>query len=322
METATREIKIQDSVFDAIKWLETEYPHGIELIYIDYRDSYEDMNKLQDIIRGNDENDFEWQADAQWESISEVLKNYIQEIEADELSDETQEAMKDWLYGHDTSNPTKDLLKNTGKKLFYIETTDYSEEDKSNWGKIVRKYSKTKQQKKEIDYVLNNQFYASPISFYFYADVLDIWKAINESQSKYIIVCNAYFTTIDRVQGSNWLGENAIFNLTIPRQNFIDNVYLDDAKGNGYGWGEIAGQSGYDETSIEINNTKKRGNILVKSETSEAQKREMKLNENWNKTKKCVWGDMNYRRHTGSRAYINNYPCGNKCEDCGTFWID
>lgn len=35
----------------------------------------------------------------------------------------------------------------------------------------------------------------------------------------------------------------------------------------------------------------------------------------------CTFGDMDYRRHRDV-TYINDYPCGNKCPHCGTFWID
>ena len=39
------------------------------------------------------------------------------------------------------------------------------------------------------------------------------------------------------------------------------------------------------------------------------------------KSGKCTFGDMNMSRHR-SITYINDYPCGSKCNDCSTFWID
>ena len=33
------------------------------------------------------------------------------------------------------------------------------------------------------------------------------------------------------------------------------------------------------------------------------------------------FGDMNISRHKET-PYRNDYPCGSRCEDCGTFWID
>jgi len=319
--------KVQSPTTDeAIKYLEAEYPLGVELTYVDYRDCYEDMEQLQRVLKDEIEDINDWEADAQYESIREIKKQYSEseDGEAFEISDEVEEAMSDWLFEHDTSDPIQQLLKNTGSKLMYIETEDYSEEsgDTKQNKQIVKKYGKTEADKKDIQYVLDNQFYGAPVSFYFYADVLDVFNAIHKSESKYIQVSGAYFSTIDRVQGSNWLGDKAIFTLTVPREDFIKNFYLDGAKGTGYGWGEIAGQSGYDEAGVCATDTRKRGSVLIKSETSEAQAREARLQANWDKTKKCTRGDMNWKRHTGEKEYRNDYPCGNTCEDCGTFWID
>jgi hypothetical protein len=36
---------------------------------------------------------------------------------------------------------------------------------------------------------------------------------------------------------------------------------------------------------------------------------------------KCSAGDMNITRHRDV-FYRNDFPCGNKCPHCGTFWID
>lgn len=35
----------------------------------------------------------------------------------------------------------------------------------------------------------------------------------------------------------------------------------------------------------------------------------------------CTSGDMNITRHRDVK-YINDFPCGNKCTKCGTFWVD
>jgi hypothetical protein len=326
--TKSEQIKVQDNSAEAIKWLESEYPRGLDLVYIDYRDSYEDMAQLQRVLKdGADEFDA---GDYSYETIDEVMKNYLRESEADELSDEVREAMQEWLQDHDTSDPQRELLKHTGSKLFYIETRDYSNQneaintgtDPRDYKKLVKKYGKTDAQAKAVKYVLDNQFYGAPVSFYFYADVEDVYNVIHGKNSKYIGVSGAYFSTVDRVQGSNWLGEDAIFTITIPREDLIKNVYLDEAKGTGYGWGEIAGQSGYDDAVVCAIATKTKGSILVQSETSEAQAREARLQAHWDKTHTCTAGDMNMKRHAGEQPYRNEYPCGNKCTACGTFWVD
>ena len=35
----------------------------------------------------------------------------------------------------------------------------------------------------------------------------------------------------------------------------------------------------------------------------------------------CTFGDTKYNRHRNTK-YINQYPCGTHCLDCGNFWID
>lgn len=333
METVTREIKVvvQNDSKHAIDWLDSEYPHGADLVYVDYRHSFDDnIENLQELLKtGYIEREWEWEADAQYDSICEILKNYKTENEIEELSDEVEESMREWLYEHDTSTATTDLLKHTSRQLCYIETADYIELENENRDPIVKKlqkkYARNDEQKAEIATCVNESFYSAPVSFYFYVDVEDMFRVLHgkaSEKNKYVIVSGAYFSSVDRVQGSNWIGEKAVFDLIIPRQDFIKNVYLDEAKGTGYGWGKIAGQTSYAEAEIDRSSTQKRGLLLIEGETSEEQQREKRLAENWEKTKKCTFGDMNYGRHTGKQGYVNEYPCGNKCEDCGTFWID
>lgn len=327
----TSEIKVQDNVDEAIAWLEKEYPQGVELVCVEYRDCYEDMAQLEKVLKGTDDYN-NYCDDGSYENIYEAIKNYCNsEDEAFELSEEVEQAMIDWLREHDISNPTRELLKNTGKHLFYIETKDYAESIenigekafKAQANRLQKKYTKNEAQKKEISYVLGEQYYSAPVSFYFYANVLDVYKAIN-SHAKYITISGAYFSTIDRVQGSNYLGNEGIFTLSIPRQSFIENIFLDEAKGNGYGWGEIADQckSSYEEAGILVRNTQIKWSVRLQTDISEAQKREAKLQEHWDKTHTCIAGDKNWDRHSGTKEYSNNYPCGNKCSACGTFWID
>jgi hypothetical protein len=281
MKTITRskEIKVQNDTDHAIAWLVSEYPKGVSLVYVDYNDSYEDPNTLQEVIKQGYQENENWRWDSQSESIYEIIENYRKEIEADEISDETTQEMSDWLFDHDTSDPITQLLKNTGDKLFYIETVDESYDDKSNTSELIKKYSKSDEQKKEIKYVINEQFYSAPVSFYFYASPLSVFNAIHDYKSKkdkpkYICIKGAYFSTIDRVQGSNYLGDKAVFDIAIPYDNFVQNIYLDSAKGNGYGWGSIAGQTGYSEADILISDTAK-GYTIIETETSEVQKLEL-----------------------------------------------
>lgn len=327
-------MKTINKVDEAIKWLESEYPKGCELIYVDYRDSFEDAGQLQEVLKSEDSYDPDWYWEAQADSIEYILREYREQngLIWEDMTDEVREVMIDWLHDHDTSNPLKQLLKNTGSQLCYIETPDtiesYTDEPEASDRQrkyLHKKYGQNNDaQKKEIDYILNEQFYSAPASFYFYADVEDLYNALI-SGKKYITIQNAYFADVDRIQGSNWIGNKGIFDLVVPLSVFKENFYLDKAKGTGYSWNEIAGMTGYDDAVVGAGDKKPAGYIaLMDAETSEAQKREQRLQAQWDKTHKCRAGDfdMNWNRHSGEKPYSNNYPCGNKCTECGTFWID
>lgn len=103
----------------------------------------------------------------------------------------------------------------------------------------------------------------------------------------------------------------------------IEKIKLDKAKGTGYGWDSIAGQSNYDEATIYSMTELKPDTLTIAGHESEASKQEKRIAENWAKTKTCTGGDMNYSRHNkDDQHYQNNFPCGTTCDKCGTFWID
>ena len=189
---------------------------------------------------------------------------------------------------------------------------------------LIRKYGgKNEKRIKEIEYVTREQFYPAPVQFYFWADPADVRKALH-SNDKYVLINGAFFGTVDRIQGSNWLGEDACFKLHIPRDDLAKQIHLDDEPGTGYGWMHIAGRtySREEEAGITTTNAKRvKGYKSLAPVSNPALEREKELAEHYKKTGKCTFGDMNYSRHKNT-SYRNDFPCGTKCADCGTFWID
>lgn len=306
-------------------WLTKEYPYGVELEYVDYQNDL-DPDHIQELIKtGNIEDSWDWFIEQRDQYTDDIIKEYEKDNNI-KTNNEEKEFITEWCQNNDTSNSMKQLLKNSGHQLFYINTIDFLEEDKSNCKQIIKKYGHTKEEKKDINFVLFEQSYDAPISFYFYADPQDVYDAIYKSKSAFIAIDGAYFSTISRDQGSNWLGKKGIFRIAIPKKNFIANVFLDEAKGTGYGWGEIAGPSydSYTEAGI-FNSTakliKQHKYQIIKTEITEEQIQEQRFAKKWAETGECSFGDMNIKRHKDI-SYENNYPCGNKCNTCGTFWID
>lgn len=338
---------------NAIKWLEGEYlrkdgTSHMELIYIDYSDKLSDA-QLQEVLKDGYLSDESWIEDAQYESTSEIISNYRSTFDDDdetELDEDVEQSIRTWCYEHDMSNPTKDLLKHTGSMLFYVETGDEFIKDEivengymtdkqypetvANNDAIVAKYAKSDDQKNEIRKTFNESFYNAPISFYFYADVQEVYDALHGWQEKEldtIVVKYAYLSTIDRVQGSNWLGDNAVFTVAIPKADFLQTVFLDKA-GAGYPWDEIAGQTGYDDAIVTLESFSHVQQdaisgilTIIETEVSDTAKRENELQKHWDETGHCTHGDMNWKRHK-EKDYSNDFPCGSTCRECKTFWID
>lgn len=330
MQTKTKEIQ-QPTTEEALAWLKGEYitKDGrslVELIYIDYRDSFdENVDGLMEVLRQGHIDDESWMWDCQGDNISQIIGNYVDTLPEDtELSDETREAMVEWLQENDTSKPYKQLLRNTGHKLFFLDTSDYVElgDDWENKKEMIQKYAKTEEQKNEIEYLYCEAFYNAPLSFYFYADVEEVYNAIHNSKESTIIVDGAYIANIDRVQGSNWIGNNAVFRIAIPREQFIKALHADKEKGTGYGWDRIAGQNEYTECAVYSLEKLKDDMLLIDPIESESLKRERKLDKKWNNGRgTCTLGDMNWNRHK-EKEYKNEFPCGSHCKSCGNFWID
>jgi hypothetical protein len=75
-----------------------------------------------------------------------------------------------------------------------------------------------------------------------------------------------------------------------------------------------------DCTSFELSFKKSKKTKVVNSISNSLLDREEAYNKTW-KTGACTYGDMDMSRHK-NKPYINEYPCGNRCTTCGTFWID
>lgn len=72
--------------------------------------------------------------------------------------------------------------------------------------------------------------------------------------------------------------------------------------------------------STKVSFGKKAKKEISKSKTNEYLGREKSYIETY-KNGSCTHGDMDINRHRDV-YYRNDFPCGNKCPNCGTFWID
>ena len=334
MQIINKPITIQDNAKEAIAWLESEYPRGIDLIYIDYRDSIEDPKKREEILQTPEEayeiiDGNSWTGDAQYETINEIEKNYKNKIEAEELTEEVSEAMRDWCFEHDTSDPVKDLLKNTRDEYMYYDTglSFESLEYGNDQDKDIIKRVKTIAKKLKIDYEKHAKGLRLMVDQAYYGGQLVVLFENNignfMTDAKYIeFYKNAEICLMDRGSGS---GDHTKINETLLFEFKRENIHTDKGD-NGYSYsGDVCGLVGGIMNDGVLTN--KKDNLKVIKITTNEQRKEQREREaryiaSWNNGKgKCTFLDMNMERHA-STPYRNDYPCGSKCSICNTFWID
>ena len=330
-------------------WLKSEYPQGVELTFIDYRDYIEDAKTREELLQ-NPQEAYEillsdWIHDAQYESIYYIIKEYKTQDGIQEITEEEEDYIKDWCYNNDTSDPIKDLLKNTPSEYMYYDTgitleplNTYDTEKAINDNiYIICKTLKLKLPRKAgtkrildtnsklyktLHQLVEQAWDGGQLVILFEANVADFMET---PDPKYIKFSRNYNLCImDRGNGSGdstELPDTPTLLFTFDRKN----LHSDDGD-NGYSYsGDVCGLVSHIMEDGELTNKKGKYKLLTTgtNEEREAQrKQEAQYIKNWNNGKgKCTFGDMNIKRHKET-PYKNEFPCGSTCEQCGTFWID
>lgn len=312
----------------AIKWLEERYPNGVDLCYVDYRDYIEDDRNREQVLQNYD-NAYEilkgdyWIIDSEIESIDYTIREYEEEL-GEDINDEEREEMTEWLQNNNTSNPIDELIKNTPKEYLYYDTGisvngDTSGEEREKEAKMIAKKLKIDydKNKRALNSILCEAYYGGQLVILFEGEIGDFLQ-----DGKYIRFNKKYsLCVMDRGQGS---GSDESIDESLLFEFVRENLHTDKGD-NGYSYAyEVCGLVGGIMEDGEITNKKHKGEKVIKvleNEDRKAQReKEEKYIESW-KNGKCSFGDMNMKRHKNT-PYRNEYPCGNKCEECGTFWID
>jgi hypothetical protein len=124
-----------DQVADRID-LDSEPKHRFELVYVDYRDGF-DPAAVEKLLRdGTDDYTDEWISQSAWETACDLADELFKEAcdpdheeDYDDLEAEWQasEARQELIFAieeRDTSDPYRDLLRNTGHMLFRVSPTE------------------------------------------------------------------------------------------------------------------------------------------------------------------------------------------------------
>lgn len=309
-------------------------PKRVSLYYVDYRDDLSNsLDKVQAAIHGDheelDEIFMDWDT---WDSVKYVLNELkddlqstfdIDEYEAQDILDEYEDELRDEIYNRDDSTPLKDLLRNTGRQIFFYDTgmevggyTDDLNERIKDCKKALKIPQKNKEFDSKLSLMLQQASYGGRLVVYF-RDDLDDWINLDEKKNIIHFSGKVVVAVIDNMNGS---GDDTTINHSFSLPFNRENLFLDRTISYSYTY-DVCGMCSDWCDSTEVTLLKRK--IRKKAEKSSVNdhiEREKKLDEVY-RNGGCTFLDMKYSRHRNVE-YINNFLCGSKCKDCGTFWID
>lgn len=318
-------------------------PDKTSLHYVDYRESLDDHTKLiEECIKSGSkdklyEQTWEWYLDdyyAQDEYEKELKSAIESKFDIDNASDimeQFNDEIRDTIQERDDSNVLKDLLHNTSKQTMFYDTGYEVESESWSWSEarvrleriLIKKHlglvsdNTVSNWDESIDMMIRQASYGGQLVIYFYDNVDDFFDT---EKIKAIRFKNFSLAIINTGNGS---GDNTeLWKADIELPFVTENLYL--CKNIGYSYTfNVCGMSSdwcSNTDTYLLEEPTKKHEELPESALAETQARDKKLDAIF-KAGSCTPGDMNYGRHRRT-TYINNYPCGNKCLDCGTFWID
>jgi hypothetical protein len=316
-------------------------PEKISLHYVDYNENLDERSaEMQTCLHANNldalhELTNEWYSDQSWESVKyfnkeelhpSLMKTFeISEKKAKKLIKLHFDDIRNTLEERDDSDVLKDLINNTGKMIFFYETglstTGYDgskAQHRQERMKIKKMLSITTSKfDKEIDSMLSEASYGGQLVIYF-RDILS--NLICENEFSHIRFTNATIAIIDTYGGSG-------SDCCISKHSFLlpmlrDHIFVEKTIKYNYSYAVCGMTEDWcDSTDFEFVNAITDTAIKIEeSKIAAEQQVEKFLNAVWAKGN-CTTGDMDIKRHKET-TYINSFPCGLKCNKCGTFWID
>ena len=340
--TKVDERSIQDIEFDEIKDLldDTYY-----LVYVDYRDSFDGREEeIQQAIHKQcwsplDEAIGDWFIESQWHgedyAIDELKKRIKSEFDLDDedaeylVHDKFHDHLRETILDRDKSTPISDLIRNTGPIVAFYDTGYDVDADSWAWGEehfreevdgvknALRILHQVDGHSYDYDIreMLANASYGGRLVVYFH---LDIEEWINIGNHNTITFDNPAIAVIDTFNGSGWHTHLNRHEFSLPLD--VENVFFDKTIKYNFTYSVCGMDSNWcDSTGVELSTTDSQDEISRSSLNAELGVESMyqKAYDEGG----CTHGDMDYKRHRNQK-YINEFPCGTHCMDCGTFWID
>ncbi|MDR2085789.1 MAG: hypothetical protein LBP72_01305 [Dysgonamonadaceae bacterium] len=285
---------------------------------------------------------YEYVDDAYMDCEAGALLEYMEELEEtvsrrfeigeDEarrlVFERYEDEIRNRLYEKDGGLPVEELLANTQSFSIFMDTGleivdgswRWTRSEQTLWmDKIKRKLNITGNQWDDnIREMLLQASYGGRLVVYFYGSVKSLIHE-NEKDWKSVSFTSPAIAVINTGNGSgshtHLMGHS--FSMPFRRENlFIDKYfkynYVSAVCGMYQDWCE-ASKAVFSFDKIP-------GKKSAASSLAAQALQDRKYAEIYRKGK-CSWGDMDITRHRDV-YYRNDFPCGNKCPHCGTFWID
>ena len=329
MENLSEKLKAQ-----IIAYVEKTQPE----YYFDYRDELSSEQVETIVSKGRDglweiENEIqEYNWDYEFELIDGAINEYTNTFE-DEITDEIgedrgvwEDDFRDWIreYVH-VNMDTRQLIRNTGDKVFFLDTG----EEFTGYGQSPAEFRMDRIRIKKllginnskfdnkIDMMLQQASYGGQLVVYFAAGIDDFLNWI-EKKPNAVEFSNASIAIIDTLNGSGDHCRLPGHSFTLPFSN--ENLHFEESINYNYTY-QVCGMSSdwCADTVVCFKNIEQP--VQVKQSSLNQIKNQDREYDQTFKAGKCTLGDKNISRHRNV-IYVNNFPCGNVCQDCGQFWVD
>ena len=316
-------------------------PSRVSLYYVDYQadlDEHEDLQ--QKCLKANNlvplyEKIDDWFGEQEIQYHNEELDNIRKKMSADNREkefDAHEDEIRDLLYERNDTDPVTDLIKNTSTtNMFYslgVEIDGYhdswcgsyrGESEAMACYKIRRALKLKKGQFDDrISELVENASYGGELRIYFNAMFNEL---VNSDENKDFKTIRFHGDVVVAVADShNGSGFDTTLPLDITLPFNRDNLFVDSQVHYSYA-SEVCGMchDWCDSTRWELGTQPIKKSIKSSKMTAHVQQ-EAQYTATF-KAGGCSAGDMNMNRHRDV-YYDNNFPCGNRCPHCRTFWVD
>lgn len=315
-------------------------PSRVSLYYVDYQDDLDEHEDLQQkCLKDNSlvslyEKADDWFSEQEIQNCGEELDSIREKMSEDgceEKFDAHEDEIRDLLYERNVTDPVTDLIGNTSTtNMFYslgVEIDGYhdswcggyrGESEAMACYKIRRALKLKKGQFDDrISELVQNATYGGELRIYFNAMFNELVSDEDKDFKTIRFHGDVVVAVADSHNGSGF-DTTLPLDITIPFNR--DNLFVDSQVHYSYA-SEVCGMchDWCDSTRWELG--MKSVKKAIKSSKMAAHVQQEAQYAATFKAGGCSAGDMKMSRHRGV-YYDNNFPCGNHCPHCGTFWVD